>query len=87
MVANLRADGRKSLGELHHMFVIGAFAEPSKAAMIAILLAPFGVATRRLDVTVRRWANPDVGPGGGMASDLMRLRMSASVSLEPSARE
>src|SRR4051812_37540313 len=65
VVANLRADGRKSLGELHHMFVFGAFADLSKTPMIAILLAPFGVPARRLDMTVRRWANPEVGPGGG----------------------
>jgi hypothetical protein len=85
VLADLRADGRKSLGELHHMFVFGALADFSKTPMVAILLAPFGIATRRLDVTVRRRADPDVGPGGGMASNLMRLRTSTSVSLEPSA--
>ena len=87
VLANLRADGWKSLGELHHMFVFGALADLTKKPMVAILLAPLGIAARGLDVTVRRRADPDVGPGGGMASDLMRLRTSASVSLEPSARE
>jgi hypothetical protein len=64
VLANLRADGRKSLGELHHMFHIWCFRGPLETLMVAILLASLGIATRRLDVTVRRRADPDVCPGG-----------------------
>jgi hypothetical protein len=63
VLANLRADGGKGLGELHHMFVFGALADLAKAPMIAVLLAPLGIAAGGLDVPVRRRAYPDIGPG------------------------
>ena len=65
VLANLRADGRKSLGELDHMFVFGALAHLAKKRMVAILLAPLGIAAGGLDVTVRKRADPDIGPGRG----------------------
>jgi hypothetical protein len=86
VLAKLGADGRKSLGEFHHMFVFRALANFTKTRMVAVLLAPLGIATVA-------WMCPSADgqiqtsvQAGGMASDLMRLRMSASVTLEPSAR-
>src|SRR3954467_14284734 len=46
------------------MFVFGAFADLSKARMVAILLASLGVPARRLNVAVRNRADPNVGPRG-----------------------
>ena len=45
MLAKLGADGRKSLGEFHHMFVFRALANLTKTRMVAVLLAPLGIAT------------------------------------------
>ena len=69
---------RKSLGELHHMFVFGALADLTKKRMVAVLLAPFGIAARGLDVPIRRRADPDVGPG---RRDGERLDAPENVSL------
>ena len=65
VLANLRGDGWKSLGELHQMFIFGALADLTKTRMVAVLLAPLGIAAGCLDVTVRTRADPDVGPGAG----------------------
>ena len=64
MLAKLGADGRKSLGEFHHMFVFRALANFTKTRMVAVLLAALGIATRGLDVPIRRRADPNVSPGG-----------------------
>ena len=63
MLAKLGADGRKSLGEFHHMFVFRALANFTKTRMVAVLLAALGIATRGLDVPIRRRADPNVSPG------------------------
>src|SRR5215813_3797725 len=46
------------------MLVLRAFSHLAEARVIAILLPPFCVAARGLDVTIGKRANPHIGPGG-----------------------
>ena len=54
----------RSLGEFHHMFVFCALANFTKTRMVAVLLAPLGIAIGGLDLPIRRRADPNVSPGG-----------------------
>src|SRR5207253_238900 len=63
VLAYLRADGRKGLGECHDMPVFGALSYLAKIRMIAVLLAASGIPACGLDVPIRERTNPDVAPG------------------------
>ena len=51
--------------------------------VVAILLAPLGVAAGGLNVPSGGGADPDVGPAGGMTSERMRLSTTASATRLP----
>jgi hypothetical protein len=58
------ADRRQCAREFEHVLVLRAFAHFAELRVILVLLAPPGVAPRRLDVPVGLGADPHVGPGG-----------------------
>src|SRR5262245_6449187 len=57
------SDGRQALREGEHAMVFGAVAHVAKARVIAILLAPFRITARRLDVAIGPGAYPYLDPG------------------------
>src|SRR5262249_43889696 len=63
MLPHLGPNARERIGEGDQMLVLGAFAQFAETRMIPILLSSPGVSTCGLDVTVRRRADPNVGPG------------------------
>ncbi len=58
------AEVGQQLAELHHSLVFGLFARFRPFGVVAVLLAPLGIAAGRLDVPVLLGADPDVGVGG-----------------------
>jgi hypothetical protein len=63
MCSRIRADARKRFAECDYVFVLGALADFAKARVISVLLAPFGVPTGRLNVSVRKRTDPHIRPG------------------------
>ena len=57
------AHRRQCLGELHQPLVLGAVAHGNEIDVIAVLLAPLGIAAGRLQMAVLAGADPHVGPG------------------------
>src|SRR5262249_13595678 len=55
-------NGRKNLGERDDMFVFGAFTHLAEARVVAILLPASGIPPGGLNVSVGKWADPDVSP-------------------------
>ena len=62
MLLDLLADGGQRVGEGDDMLVLRAFTYFAEARVVAVLLASFRVATRRLNVAIREGAYPDFGP-------------------------
>ena len=58
------ADPRQDAREIEQLPELGVVAVRTPARVIAVLLASPGVPTRRLEVTGRIGADPDIGPGG-----------------------
>src|SRR4029450_12423383 len=56
-------DARQGLGEGDHAIELRAVADLAPARVVAILLAPAGIAADGLDVAPGIGADPDVGPG------------------------
>ena len=63
VLGNLGPDHRQRGGELQQVLVFRLLPRLAIFGVILVLLAPFGVAAGRLDVPVRRRADPDVRPG------------------------
>jgi hypothetical protein len=63
VLAHLGPDRRQRLGKRHDMLILGALAHLSKTRVIAILLASAPIAADRLDVSIRKWADPYIRPG------------------------
>jgi hypothetical protein len=55
-------DCRQGIGESDDVFIFGALAHLAKNCVIAILFAALGVASRRLNVTIGKWAYPNIRP-------------------------
>ena len=55
-------DCRQSIGESDDVFIFGALAHLAKNCVITILFAALGVASRRLNVTIGKWAYPNIRP-------------------------
>ena len=62
VLGDLSPDRWQRRGELEQVLVFRLLARLAIFRVILILLAPFGVAASRLDVPVRRCADPDVRP-------------------------
>ena len=63
MILHPAPDCRKAFGEGQHVMVLRAFAHLAEAGVITVLLAPSGIAPRRLDVAAGLRADPDFSPG------------------------
>ena len=57
-------DRRQRVSERDDMFVFGALAHLTELRVIAMLLAPLGITSGRLNVPVCNRANPDIRPSG-----------------------
>ena len=70
------ADLRQRVAEGDHAAELGLVADLPPVGVVAVLLAPPGVAAGRLQMAVRAGADPDVGPGrrdGQLADALQGL--------------
>src|SRR6202008_660505 len=63
VLADLGPNPRQRIGEGYNMLILGAVAHLAEARVIAILLAPPGVTSGRLDMSVSERTDPDIGPG------------------------
>jgi len=61
MLLDFLADRGQRVGEGDDMFVLRAFTYFAEARVVAVLLASFRVAPRRLNVATREGAYPDFG--------------------------
>ena len=64
IVGDLGADLREHGGEVDESFELHRLAVGAVVGVVAVLLAPFGIAARRLQMTALVRADPDVGPRG-----------------------
>ena len=63
MFGDLRPKGGQHLGEFDQVLVFRGLSRLAVVGVVAILLAPFCVATGGLNVSIREWTNSDIGPG------------------------
>src|SRR5436305_14694007 len=57
-------NGGKRFTKGDHAVIFGLVTHFAPVRMVAILFAPFGITSSRLDMPIGFWADPYIGPGG-----------------------
>jgi hypothetical protein len=86
MLLDFLADRGQRVGEGDDMLVLRAFTYFAEARVVAVLLASFRVAPRRLNVAIREGAYPDFGPRGRDRERFDPFQDILLVSFKPSGR-